>query len=298
MLARMMLAFLAAEAALYTWLAARMLAGGGTVVAVVAVVVVLHVLAFRASVPLLGFAIAAGVGGRRGPRLGARERVRLVVRECRAFWLNYALVPVEPFLAPEPPLGRVVLVHGILCNRAVWHGFRRRLARHGLESHAVTLEPVLGDVDAMADALAARLRTAQAPPVIVAHSLGGLVTRRMLQRSPDVRLAGIVTIASPHGGSVQARLAFGRAGRSLRRDCAWLRALDAGSAPSAAVPRVAIMTWHDELVSPPDSACWNGAACVDFRGVGHIDLLWHDDVAARVATEVRAMLGAASQVAA
>jgi triacylglycerol lipase len=292
MLARSMLAWLAIEVGAYAWLAVHLLAGGAPIVAVVSVVAALHFVVLRASVPLLGFAIAAAVGGRPEPSLGAAARVRLVLRECRAFWLNYTLVPLEPFLAPEPPLGRVVLVHGILCNRAIWHGFRRRLAARGLTCHAVTIEPLLGEIDAMADALAARLRRAEAPPVIVAHSLGGLVTRRMMQRAPDVRLAGVVTIATPHEGAVQAALAFGAAGRSLRRGGPWLRSLQQGPTPPPDLPRVAIATWHDELVSPPDSAFWPGADRATWSGVGHIDLLWSDDVAERVAFEIRRMLGA------
>lgn len=290
MLARVMLAFLTIESAAYAWLAAHLLADGTSLAAVLGIVAALHFVALRASVPLLGFGIAAVVGGRPGPPLGIAARVRLVVRECRAFWLNYVLVPLEPFLPREPPLGRVVLVHGILCNRAIWFGFRRRLAARGIETHAVTIEPLLGEIDSMADALAARLRHAPVPPVVVAHSLGGLVARRMLQRSPDVPLAGLVTIATPHEGSVQAALAFGHAGRSLRRGGAWLRSLSEGAAPPAALRRVAIATWHDELVSPPDSALWPGAESVTWRGIGHIDLIWSDEVADRVATEVRRML--------
>lgn len=292
MLARRLLALLAVEFALYAWLAVALLARGWPALGIVALVACLHFLVLRASVVLLGFAIAAVVGQRPLPHLGWRARLRLVLRECRAFWLNYVLVPAEPWLAPEPPLERVVLVHGILCNRAVWHGFKRRLENHGLRAHAVTIEPVLGSIDAMADDLARQLRAARQPVVVVAHSLGGLVTRRLLQRHPGAPVRGVVTIATPHAGSVQAALAFGRAGRSLRRTSDWLRSLAAGPAPGTDVPRVALFSWHDELVSPPDSCRWSGASECAYAGVGHIDLLWSDDVAASVAGEIAAMLGA------
>lgn len=293
MLARRLLALLAVELALYAWLAAALLARDWHPLGVLALVAFLHFVVLRASVVLLGFAIAAAVGQRPLPHLGWAARTRLVLRECRAFWLNYALVPLEPWLPPEPPLGRVVLVHGILCNRAVWHGLRRRLASHGIDASAVTVEPLLGCIDAMADDLERQLRAAREPVVVVAHSLGGLVTRRMLQRHPAAPVRGVVTIATPHAGSVQAALAFGRAGRSLRRTSAWLRTLAAGPAPDARVPRVALYSWHDELVSPPDSCRWSGASECAYAGIGHVDLLWSDAVAATVAREVGAMGGAA-----
>jgi pimeloyl-ACP methyl ester carboxylesterase len=289
MLARRLLALLLVEFATYAWLAFELHGRGWHPVAILALVAFLHFVALRASVVLLGFAIAAAVGERPRPHLSWTARARLVLRECRAFWLNYALVPIEPWVQPESPIERVVLVHGILCNRAVWHGFKRRLARHGYRAHAVTLEPVLGDIDAMADDLAAQLRAAPGQVVIVAHSMGGLVTRRMLQRHPLAPVCGLVTIATPHAGSVQAALAFGQAGRSLRRTSAWLKALASGPAPHAELPRAALYSWHDELVSPPGSCRWEGAHECAWTGVGHIDLLWSGAVAAAVAQEIDAM---------
>jgi pimeloyl-ACP methyl ester carboxylesterase len=288
-LARRLLALLLVELAAYAWLAVTLHGRGWHPVAILALVAFLHLVVLRASTVLLGFAIAAAVGERPRPHLSWPARARLVLRECRAFWLNYALVPIERWLPPEPPIERVVLVHGILCNRAVWYGFKRRLARFDIRAHAVTVEPVLGDIDAMADDLAAQLRDAREPVVIVAHSMGGIVTRRMLQRHPRAPVRGLVTIATPHAGSVQAALAFGQAGRSLRRTSAWLRALADGPAPGAEMPRATLYSWHDELVSPPGSCRWDGAHECAWTGIGHIDLLWSDAVAAAVAQEIGAM---------
>lgn len=296
MLARRLFALLLVELAVYAWLAYTLPASGWSLPAVLGLIALLHFIVLRCSIVLLGFAIAAAVGGRPRPHLGVGAKVRLVFRECRAFWLNYILVPLEPWVPPEPAFERVVLVHGIFCNRAVWLGFKRRLAAAGIRARALTLEPVLGDLDAMADDLARQLEGARAPVVIVAHSMGGLVTRRMLQRRPDVRVAGVVTLATPHAGSVQAALAFGSAGRSLRRTSAWLRELGLGPAPDEAVRRVSLYSWHDELVSPPDSCRWTGARECAYAGVGHIDLLWSDTVAADVARELHAMLHASSAV--
>jgi pimeloyl-ACP methyl ester carboxylesterase len=293
MLARRMLALLFAEVATYVVLAIALAARGWSSLAILALVLTLHLFVLRGFTVLLGFAIAARVGGRPEPHLGPAARVRLVLGELRAFWLNYVLVPLEPWLPAEPQDAEVVLVHGILCNRAVWVGFRRRLLLHGIRTRALTVEPILGSLDAMAQDLARQLATIQRPVVLVGHSLGGLVARRMLQLRPELRFAGLITIGTPHAGSVQAALAFAEAGRSLRRDSEWLRTLAAAPAPLPALPCVAVYSWHDELVSPPGGCRWPGARELAYRGIGHIELLWSDDVAADVAREIRSMLDSA-----
>jgi hypothetical protein len=290
MLARRLLAVLVVELAAYAWLATVLHSHGWHWLAIGALIAVLHVVVLRGSTVLLGFAIAWFVGGRSGPPLGPVAVVRLVAGELRAFWLNYMLVPFERWVPPEPPLERVVLVHGILCNRAVWYGFARRLRALGLRARAVTVEPLLDDIDAMADDLARQLEGAAAPVVVVAHSLGGLVARRMLQEWPSAPVAGLITIATPHAGSVQAALAFGRAGTSLRRTSPWLRALNGGTLPPDACGRVTFWSWHDELVSPPESCRWQGCREHAYAGIGHIALLWSDAVAAEVAGEIRTIL--------
>ncbi|MCZ8132654.1 MAG: alpha/beta fold hydrolase [Steroidobacteraceae bacterium] len=289
MVARAFLVALVLELVAYVALARHALLAGWSPWTLVAFVLAMH-FGLRALAVCVGYAIALVAGQRDAHvRLTLADRARLVVREVLAMWRNYALVPFEPWLPPEPDLGgtgrqapRVVLVHGILCNRASWWWFRRALARRGHPAIAVTLEPALGSLDAMADALARTLRGARAPLYLVAHSMGGLVSRRLLQRHPDLPVAGLVTLGTPHAGSLQARLAFGDAARALRRGSLWLNELDGGGVPRG-VHCAAIWSWHDELVSPAGSCRWACADNLAFTGVGHVDLLWSPRIVEEVA---------------
>lgn len=284
MLARSVLALLAAELLAYAALARALMDQGLGAPAAALACLALHV-SLRAGPVLVAF----GLAGRRDdrPRCAAATAT-LVAGECVALWANYLLVPFARRTA-GPPDARVVLVHGFLCNAASWTAFRRRLAKRGLPARAVTLEPVLGSLDAMADALGASL-DAHRPVVIVAHSMGGLVARRLLQRWPEAPVAGLVTIATPHGGTALARLAPGVAGAALRRASRWLAALDAGPGP-ADRPRVAVWSPDDELVVPATGARWPGAGERCEPGLGHLALLWSARVADGVAADARAMLG-------
>jgi pimeloyl-ACP methyl ester carboxylesterase len=102
----------------------------------------------------------------------------------------------------------VVLVHGLwfgpwslalLARRLRRAGFEPRSFRYrttaaGLEQHARALRQFLGP-------------TPRAPLYFVAHSLGGLVTLKMLDETPDLPAGRVVLLGSPLQGSVAARKA-------------------------------------------------------------------------------------------
>jgi hypothetical protein len=65
------------------------------------------------------------------------------------------------------------------------------------------------DLDALASAFAARVRTDPAPAIfLVAHSMGGLIARRALQSAELARVRRLVTLGTPHGGSFGAAQAI------------------------------------------------------------------------------------------
>ena len=123
--------------------------------------------------------------------------------------------------------------------------------------------------------------------MVVGHSMGGLVARACL-RDPAARarIARIVTLGTPHHGSVLARWGPGRNARQMRPGSAWLAALNAqGPAP---VPLVSVFSWHDNFVAPQDSPLLAGAQNVALAGIGHLSLVFSDAVARRVAAEALA----------
>lgn len=302
MLARRLLALLAVEMLAYALVLHAAFRGLLPWHVAVAWVALAHV-TLRCAVVPLGVVVAAAVEPRdRRRRLGPARAIAVCVRECAALWWNYVLAPFDSWLnapgdARRLPLARggarpppdVILVHGIMCNRVVWRPFQAALARRGLASRAVNLAPLLGSLDAMAECLAARLHGARPPVVLVGHSMGGLVARRALQLHPELAVAGIVTIGTPHRGSVQAAFAPGLATRSMRRDSGWLAELERGEQPPPGTRRLAIRSLHDELVSPTDAALWQDATNLVVEGVGHVALLADERVIDAVAAELLAV---------
>lgn len=181
-------------------------------------------------------------------------------------------------MANEPPRG-VLLVHGYLCNRGLWQHWHQVLAQRGHPVEAVNLEPVWGSIDDYVptlEAAVARL-TAQTgqPPLVVAHSMGGLAVRAWLRSGAGngERVAHVFTIGTPHQGTWLARWGLGTNVHQMRLASPWLCELAAAEPPQ----RARLFTcWHsggDNIVFPLGTAVLPGSAARELPHVGHVALV-------------------------
>jgi triacylglycerol lipase len=203
--------------------------------------------------------------------------------EIFAFWRAYVvMMPFEkywmgeekrlPFAPVDIP---ILLIPGYCCNRALWFDLARTLRAAGRKVTPVTLEPPFADIDQLSIQLeqhVARMRgqTGAERVLLVGHSMGGLVARALLSRNGGEGVAGLITLGTPHRGSLLARLAFGRNGRQMEPNSDWLTALNAKPCP---VPVHAFWAGRDEFVSPPESARLPGVAETCVPLAGHFSLL-------------------------
>lgn len=214
-----------------------------------------------------------------------------------------ALFADDPLAARIP----VLLVHGLVDNRSVFSVMQRSLRRRGF-AHVCTwnYSPLLTDVVRGATDLGARIericeQTGYDRVHVVGHSLGGLIARYHVQcQDGDRRVESLVTLGTPHHGSIWAHVMPTPLVRQLRPASPVLREL-AQPAPGCRTPVTAIYSDLDQMVLPtasgrcdhPDLAVRN----VLVRGIGHMSLPRHrgvvDEVAATLAG-VRSVPGRAA----
>ncbi|HSC08716.1 MAG TPA: alpha/beta fold hydrolase [Steroidobacteraceae bacterium] len=178
----------------------------------------------------------------------------------------------------EPAQRPLLMLHGILCNHAVWRRLGRRLAAAGFAPiTAPDFEPLDAGIDdyrACAEReLLALHGQCRAPVAIVAHSMGGLVARSLLATLGPEVISGVVTVASPHHGTTLARCLPLAGARQMRPDSEWLAALNAAQEGRFPVPLTSIHGREDNLVVPAQSAVLRGAESCELRGLGHFGLL-------------------------
>jgi pimeloyl-ACP methyl ester carboxylesterase len=186
-----------------------------------------------------------------------------------------------------PPMRRhgprgVVLVHGFFCNRGLWNPWLRRLRAADIPFVAVNLEPVLGSIDDYGATIAAAVATVATatgePPLVVAHSMGGLAVRAWLATTPNARVQRLVTIATPHAGTRVARHARGANAAQMREGSRWLGSL-ANSREN--IPRASVLCfWSrcDNIVFPTRNATLEGADNREVAGSPHVAMAFHPDV--------------------
>lgn len=199
----------------------------------------------------------------------------------------------EPDFVDASHAGRlgVVLVHGFVCNRGFWNPWMQRLRQAGVPFVAVNLEPVFGGIDdyvTIIERAIRRVREATGrPPLVVAHSMGGLAVRAWLsRRAGGEEVDHVVTIASPHGGTWLARFGITPNGLQMRESNDWLQQLRTAERqrePERPYARFTCLYSHcDNIVFPPSTATLPGADNRHVPGCAHVHLAFQPEVFSEV----------------
>jgi len=233
--------------------------------------------------------------------IGPRGTFAMVMREWGAMLMNTFFRFPFPDLAlrrdPAPARdGRmpVVLIHGYFSNRGYFGPLVRRLEAHGVgpvlapnfPSAFTTIEHY---VERLAQFLEETCAASGEPQVVlVAHSMGGLVARAYVCAHGARRIRKLITIASPHNGTVHARLGTGPNAKQMERESRFIEDLcgkEGGKGPDCGL--TSIYTPHDNLVAPQDTSRLPWARNIPIPGRGHVDILASNRLATIVLKELR-----------
>ena len=105
--------------------------------------------------------------------------------------------------------------------------------------------------------------------------MGGLAARSYLRRHGHHAVQRVVTIDTPHHGTVFATLGHGPNARQMRNACEFVRQLAQDDEP---VEFVCFASQHDNLIVPRDNQVLAGAEAVWFEKTGHLAMTANDAV--------------------
>ncbi|HVW40203.1 MAG TPA: alpha/beta fold hydrolase [Amycolatopsis sp.] len=202
---------------------------------------------------------------------------------------RWALTPTPDHEAAARPL---VVLPGLADNTSIFTELKQALESCGAGPVVSFSYGWLDDVRVAAARLADQIEqlctvTRSDSVDIVGHSLGGLIARYYVQRlGGHPRVGTLITIATPHGGTIAARLPSPLpVTRQLRPGSDLLLEL-AEPAPGCATDFVAFCGSADELILPtrnallehPDLRVRN----VLVHGAGHLAIATHELVISRI----------------
>lgn len=234
-----------------------------------------------------------------------------------SLWLTALFLPLGPLMGrldkrvARTGLPTVILVHGLYHTPAAWFVLRRRLWRagftdvrcYGYASFGREFEDIAGGLsdlmlDAAMDAPGGRV-------ALVGHSLGGLVIRAAcadprvasgLGAGAACRVAGVVTLGTPHQGSALAGvLGVGRLARGLSPQGRIIRLVR--GLPCCRVPALSLFTPTDSMVLPLSGALlderelaagWTQRA---LPPMSHVGLLYSSSAARQILEFLRGVSG-------
>lgn len=218
-----------------------------------------------------------------------------IVSSLRAFfhsqiWFGDRELPTAASRRKIP----VLLVHGYFCNRALWRPLATVLAARGHPVGSVNLEPVFGSIDDYVPIIAAGVERLLADcgaeqVAIVGHSMGGLAARAALRQIDANQVAGLVTLGSPHRGTLRARHAIGRNASQMRPNSDWLRELAKAEPEQGYRNTTVILTHQDNIIVPAQPQSLPGANIIAFAGLGHVELVYAASVQRAVCAALDAM---------
>lgn len=183
---------------------------------------------------------------------------------------------------PDNPHLPVLFVHGFTCNSGFWRVFLKHGSRRW-NNHigTINLEPLHGCIDQYSAQIDARIdellqASNSSQCLIVAHSMGGLAVRSYLRNTQAKhKIKGVITLGTPHTGTLLAHFSTAPNARQMRRFNDWLSALRESETVDNLPPFEAMIGTHDNIVAPRECATFELANNTYFPGVTHLAMAYN-----------------------
>jgi triacylglycerol lipase len=168
-------------------------------------------------------------------------------------------------MAASVESNRIVMVHGIFQRGYSFKPMKKKLESMGYDCLVPSLKPC--DARSGIETLATQLQREieakwgkDADFHVIAHSMGGLVSRYYLQELGGYRHCHtLVTLATPHHGTKAAYCYLGKGAWQMRPNSAFLQQLDASSHRLKHMRLLSYRTPLDLIILPSTSSHWEMA---------------------------------------
>ena len=236
------------------------------------------------------------------PRPGLWVCLKMYLRTFGGYCVAMCIRPIASctFTRKKPGEGRdathppLMLVHGLYHNSSAWIFHRPRLEKAGYTTTMFKYGSFRA-LDTVMEQFEQHIRQIEGvypnrKPVLIGHSLGGVLIRAWLL-NPDnhKRIAGVITLGTPHGGSRLAMLGFGAMVKHITPQADLIKALKNAERIDA-LPCVSLLSSTDEMVLPSENLLppneWQARL---IHNVNHYGLLTNSMIGQAILRELNEM---------
>ncbi len=189
----------------------------------------------------------------------------------------------------------ILLIHGYQMNSNSWLMFIHFLKKLGCSSLYTFEYSPWKSIEEVSELLSEKVAQIlqeenKTKLNIIAHSLGGLVSRYWIEKSDGKnKICHLVTLASPHQGGKMSRLGVGKAIQQITYQSEFIQKLGKPN-PPAGSSYLAIYTFMDQLIFPVESAKMETLDHLPIKnfsvsGVGHLSILFSRSVIQRISED-------------
>jgi triacylglycerol lipase len=186
-------------------------------------------------------------------------------------YLIFAILIPMSTLAKESTTSHVVLVHGFMDTGSVFKSLQRQLEKKGHRCVVPNLRPrdARHGIEPLAENLRQEIEN-QIPHrhsfSIIGFSMGGLVARHYLQQLDGAkRCERLITISSPHQGTLMAWLHPSKGAQQMRPGSGFLKDLAATESHLGEIPVISYRTPLDLMILPSRNSEWQRATNLSFK---------------------------------
>lgn len=190
------------------------------------------------------------------------------------------------------PKGDVLCVHGIFDTGHVFTRMAKALSKAGWNVHTPSMQPPTGKLalNELAQQIANYMKVEnigsdpERPWILIGFSMGGLVSRSLLQNLGVENMPhALITLGSPHHGSILTFLFWGKGTRDMRPGSSFLKQLKKSESKlPESLPCYSLWTPLDLMIIPSWSSLWKRAHCECYWAWLHPHLLINRAVIRRV----------------
>lgn len=184
----------------------------------------------------------------------------------------------------------ILMTHGLYHNKTAWLMLKPRLRKAGYQNlnswsynSFTTSYPEL-ILELRRRIIKLYVENNNQKIVLIGHSLGGLIIKGALSDSAVAeKISQIITLGTPFRGSLLAKIALGRLGRSLHPESSLFK-INPGNSAVKAIPKTAIFSPTDEMVIPwknlkPLEHGWKVLPC---PSMSHVAMLYSSQIASMI----------------